>query len=120
MNAEINVNVSGFDEYQKETRKTAKYPNIGTETGMIYPALGLGGEAGEVCEKVKKLWRDENCKVDKKFIDGTVKEMGDVLWYLSNLATELGVSLELVARENLIKLKDRLERNKINGEGDNR
>ncbi len=107
-----------FEEYQKESRKTALYPN--KDNNFIYPTLGLTGEAGEVADKIKKIIRDKDgilTNDDKKEI---IKELGDVLWYISQLATEMDGSLENVAQTNLDKLFSRLERGKISGNGDNR
>ena len=107
-----------FKEYQKESRKTAIYPNKGRN--LIYPTLGLIGESGEVAEKVKKLIRDKEGKVDEEFKQLIKKELGDVLWYLAQICTELGLSLEDVAKSNLEKLFSRLMRGKIHGSGDER
>lgn len=107
-----------FDEYQKESRKTAKYPNIGNN--FVYPTLGLCGESGEVAEKIKKVLRDKNGFVDEATKAEVAKELGDVLWYLSQIASELGLSLEEVASQNIKKLFSRLERGKLGGSGDNR
>ncbi len=107
-----------FSEYQRKTRKTAIYPNQGKN--FIYPTLGLTGEAGEVAEKIKKIIRDKDSKLENKTIKEIEKELGDVLWYLSQLATELGLSLEKIAYENLKKLYSRKKRGKIKGRGDNR
>ena len=73
-----------FDEYQEFARSTAIYPE---ECKVTYPTLGLCGEAGEVAEKVKKNIRDG------KSLDGVGLELGDVLWYISALADDLGVTL---------------------------
>lgn len=108
-----------FEEYQKESRKTAKYPAI-MGKNFIYPTLGLAGEAGEVAEKVKKILRDKGGVVSEETKKEITKELGDVLWYLSQIATELDVSLEDVAGENLKKLFSRMERGLISGDGDNR
>lgn len=107
-----------FNQYQKESRKTALYPNKGKN--FIYPTLGLVGESGEVAEKIKKILRDDGgiIKAEKK--KEIEKELGDVLWYLAQIATELNLSLSNIAKENLKKLKSRKERNKIHGSGDNR
>src|SRR3989344_4665280 len=97
-----------FEEYQKKSRKTAKYPDAGSN--FIYPTLGLSGEAGEVAEKIKKEIRDDGGEVlplKKKEIE---KELGDVLWYTSQLATELGLSLEEIAEKNIEKLYSRMDR----------
>ena len=107
-----------FNEYQKESRKTAVYPNIGKN--YIYPTLGLAGESGEVAEKIKKVSRDKKGKIDGETREAIKKELGDVLWYLAQIATELKLSLEDIAKTNLEKLYSRLKRNKIKGEGDNR
>ena len=106
-----------FAEYQKLSRKTAVYPK---KYRLIYPALGLNGEAGEVAEKVKKILRDENGKITPANKEELSKELGDVLWYLSQLATELGLNLEEVAETNLKKLFSRKRRGKLHGSGDNR
>ena len=100
-----------FDEYQEFARSTAIYP---TACKVTYPTLGLCGEAGEVAEKVKKHMRDG------KSLVGVGLELGDVLWYISALADDLGVTLEEVAQANVDKLRSRMERGKIGGSGDNR
>ena len=101
-----------FNEYQKLAKSTAVYPD---GYKMVYPTLGLTGEAGEVAEKVKKYIRDGTaCRDDLK------KELGDVLWYLSAIASDLDLSLEDIAQTNVEKLKSRLKRDKIKGSGDNR
>ena len=107
-----------FETYQKKARETAKYPNLGSNN--IYPTLGLVGEAGEVAEKVKKVLRDKNGFFDEESKNAIKKELGDVLWYLSNLCTEFNFSLEEIALQNLEKLKKRAEMGKISGSGDDR
>lgn len=107
-----------FKEYQEKARQTAIYPDKGKN--LIYPTLGLVGESGEVAEKVKKLIRDKNMVVDKEFLDSIKKELGDVLWYIAAICSELGISLEEVAIENIEKLYSRKERDVLHGEGDNR
>ncbi|MEW5805145.1 MAG: nucleoside triphosphate pyrophosphohydrolase family protein [Patescibacteria group bacterium] len=107
-----------FEEYQKISRKTAQYPESGKN--FIYPALGLAGETGEVIEKIKKLIRDKNSELTEEYRQEIEKELGDVLWYLAQLATELGISLEQVAVLNLDKLLSRLNRGVIQGDGDSR
>lgn len=110
-----NLSVS---EYQVEARKTAIYPNIGDN--IVYTALGLCGEAGEIANKVKKIMRDDNNKITPEKKQELFKELGDVLWYLSNTCDELGVTLEEVAKYNLLKLRSRQERNALQGSGDER
>jgi len=107
----------GFYEYQQESKNTAFYPK---NTSIPYCALGLCGEAGEVAEKVKKVMRDKSGNFGVSETNELVSEMGDVLWYLSQLATELGVSLGDIALENLCKLQSRQRRGKLGGSGDNR
>ncbi|MFB6203083.1 MAG: nucleoside triphosphate pyrophosphohydrolase family protein [Candidatus Nanohaloarchaea archaeon] len=100
-----------FDEYQERTAETAIYPE---DRKLSYLALGVTGEAGEVAEKIKKHIRDD------RDLEELEKELGDVLWYLARLADELGASLDGIAERNLEKLKDRKEREKIQGSGDDR
>ena len=107
-----------FKEYQKLSRKTAIYPKKGKN--FIYPVLGLAGESGEVAEKIKKVLRDKGGKIDKTTKDEITKELGDVLWYVSQISTELGILLDEVASNNIDKLFSRKKRNKISGSGDNR
>tara|TARA_Y100000994_G_scaffold177821_1_gene146890 strand:+ start:239 stop:568 length:330 start_codon:yes stop_codon:yes gene_type:complete len=107
-----------FKTYQKKARLTAQYPNLGSN--YIYPTLGLVGEAGEVAEKVKKVIRDKEGIFDSESRKGLKKEIGDVLWYVSNLCDEFNFSLEDVAVQNLEKLKLRAARGKISGSGDDR
>lgn len=107
-----------FEEYQKKSRVTAKYPNAGNN--FIYPTLGLAGESGEVAEKIKKVIRDKGGVVDEETKEMIKKELGDVLWYVSQIASELGLSLDNVAEHNIEKLYSRMERGKLNGSGDNR
>ena len=107
-----------FKTYQKKARVTAQYPNLGSNN--IYPTLGLVGEAGEVAEKVKKVIRDKNGIFDEDSKKSIKKELGDVLWYLSNLCNEFGFSLDDVALQNLEKLKLRSASGTISGSGDDR
>lgn len=107
-----------FKEYQKKSKKTALYPNVGNN--FVYPTLGLSGEAGEVAEKIKKVLRDKNGLIDKETKEAIKKELGDVLWYVAQLASELELSMDEVAEKNIAKLASRFEREKLNGSGDNR
>jgi len=107
-----------FDEYQKKADGTALYKRIpGYE--YIYPVLGLAGETGEVVEKFKKMIRADEALTDDKKIE-IKKELGDVLWYLSQIGTELGISLEEIALANLEKIEDRKKRGVLHSSGDNR
>src|SRR5918999_368519 len=105
-----------FSEYQSQSRRTATYPRAGAD--MTYPALGLCGEAGEVAEKVKKTLRDDGGVLSDERREALSRELGDVLWYLSQLATE--ADLETIAEENLDKLLSRQERGVLRGSGDDR
>lgn len=105
-----------FKEYQEKAWLTAKYPNI--HNNIIYPTLGLAGEAGELANKVKKIQRDDNGIISLAKWDQLLDELGDVLWYCAALATELNTDLESIAIRNISKLSSRNERNKISGEGD--
>jgi len=107
-----------FDEYAKEARKVAIYPNIGSN--LLYPVLGLCGESGEVAEKMKKVIRDDGGQVSEDRRAEMLKEAGDVLWYLWAISFELDSSLEEIALMNLEKLQSRANRGVLGGSGDNR
>lgn len=107
-----------FNNYQTKSRVTAKYPAIGH--GVIYPTLGLVNEAGEVAGKIKKVFRDKGGEISDETREMLKAELGDVLWYLAQVATELDLSLDEIAESNLAKLLDRQARGKIQGDGDNR
>ena len=104
--------------YQQRSRETARYPEAGANP--IYPTLGLCGEAGEVADKVKKVLRDREGVFDPAVIDDLRLELGDVLWYVAQLATELELDLGDIAEANLAKLASRAARNVIAGSGDRR
>ncbi|MEI6615088.1 MAG: nucleoside triphosphate pyrophosphohydrolase family protein [Cyanobium sp. ELA507] len=107
-----------FQDYQERSRSTARYPQAGSNP--IYPTLGLCGEAGEVADKVKKVLRDQGGQFDAQVRDDLLLELGDVLWYVAQLATELDLSLDAIAEANLAKLASRAARNVIAGHGDRR
>ncbi len=107
-----------FSTYQKQSQRTALYPDHGHS--FIYPTLGLAGEAGEVVEKIKKAIREDNGEITPARKKALQKEMGDLLWYLSQLATETGINLNEVAEGNIAKLLSRKERGVLHGDGDNR
>lgn len=111
-------NFMTFEEYQKLSRETAVYPN--KDNNFIYPVLGLAGEAGEVAEKIKKVLRDDNGVITDQKREDVKKELGDVLWYIAQVATELNMLLEDVASHNIEKLFLRKERGQLHGDGDNR
>ena len=101
-----------------DLRETARYPQAGSNP--IYPTLGLCGEAGEVADKVKKVLRDHQGAFDDAMVDDLRLELGDVLWYVAQLATELELDLAEIAEANLAKLASRAARNVIAGSGDRR
>jgi NTP pyrophosphatase (non-canonical NTP hydrolase) len=115
---EANMKIELFADYQRESRRT--WNLIHTDHPIVYPTLGLVNEAGEVAGKVKKIFRDKQGVISEEDREALKQELGDVLWYLAQIATELGVGLDEVASANLAKLFDRLERGKIRGEGDTR
>lgn len=107
-----------FNTYQDRAWETAVYPNRGGN--LTYTVLGLNGEAGEVAEKVKKILRDRGGEVDDAARQALAKELGDVLWYVAAVCSELGLSLADIAADNLTKLSDRRDRGALHGSGDNR
>jgi len=107
-----------FSDYQKQSRLSAIYPQMGQN--FTYSLIGLVGETGEVAEKIKKLIRDKQGKLDNDYRAEIKKEMGDILWYFSQLATDLSIDLEDLVKTNLEKIKSRQTRNQIHGSGDNR
>lgn len=106
-----------LNEYQKAALVTATFKE---ELKIIYPALGLNGEAGEVAEKVKKVLRDNDGNFSKDKCIEIAKELGDCLWYVTTLAHSIGYTLEEIAEINIEKLQSRKIRGVINGNGDNR
>ena len=109
--------ISDLDMYQKVALTTAIYPR---EQAIIYPTLGLTGEAGEVANKVKKIIRDGSNKNDNSMVSEIKSEIGDCLWYIAVLADDIGCKLSDIANTNLIKLANRKEKGTIGGSGDKR
>lgn len=129
-----------FEQYSKDVSGTAQYPLVGDN--MVYPALKLAGEAGELADKIGKHWRNKTKKENESSLDiperdisadnmsssslsaedrlEIIKEVGDVLWYLNALCVELETSLQYAARMNRDKLLDRQARGTICSRGDNR
>ena len=112
------MNAENFDTYQKESRRT--WGVIVMDDPIVYPTLGLVNEAGEVAGKIKKIFRDKGGVIGDEDRESLKQELGDVLWYLTQICTELDITLQEVAEANLVKLLSRLERGKIQGDGDNR
>ena len=109
--------IQSFDEYQGRANATAIYPESAT---ILYPTLGLTGEAGEVAEKIKKVIRDTDGEFTEEKKVEIAKELGDVLWYVAALCRDLDVSLMEVANRNIEKLESRKKRGVLKGSGDNR
>ena len=109
--------VMNIDTYQQFTPSTAIYKHAGTKSKLeaMYLGLGLNGEAGEVAEIIKKWYRDSTLDKDKLEL-----EIGDVLWYISQLANCFDLDLPKVLIRNRDKLVDRQNRSKLQGSGDNR
>lgn len=114
--------IESFQEYAVAVESVAVYPDSGTGSilALTYCTLGLTGEAGEFAEKVKKIMRDHGSEISHEQHIALVKELGDVLWYVTRAAAELGVPLSIVADDNITKLMDRKARGVLSGAGDNR
>ncbi len=117
-----------FDEYQTKAHGTSKNTSI-MGSKLLYPVLGLGDESGEVLGKVKKRFRDDGSGnpitdevllKDDEFKDMLTKELGDILWYISETAFQFGIPLDGIAQANIDKLYSRMARGVISGSGDNR
>jgi NTP pyrophosphatase (non-canonical NTP hydrolase) len=109
--------ISDLDMYQKVALTTAIYPR---EQAIIYPTLGLTGEAGEVANKVKKIIRDGSDSKDEKLVSEIKAEIGDCLWYIAVLADDFNIKLSDIASANIEKLALRQKNNTIHGSGDDR
>lgn len=112
-----------FVDYQKACAKT-DLGNVGGRKVLkpewMYYVLGIGGEAGEFQEKVKKLFRDYEGVVSDDFRDDIIKELGDILWYMARLCDHLDIPFEDVPKMNVVKLMSRKKRDMLHGDGDNR
>ena len=111
------ISILTLNRYQEKAKTTAVFPEC---FGIIYCALAINGEAGELAEKVKKIIRDHDGEWTEEKKRAAALELGDILWYLANCADQLGYTLNEVAQMNLDKLADRYKRGKIKGSGDNR
>ena len=109
--------ISDLDMYQEVAKTTAIYPR---EQAIIYPTLGLTGEAGEVANKVKKIIRDGSNKNDEKLVSEIKAEIGDCLWYIAVLADDFNIKLSDIANANIEKLANRQKKGTIHGSGDTR
>ena len=106
--------------YQGKSGRTAIYPGRREVPGLVYATMGLTGEAGEIANKVKKILRDDDGVMSIEVREELRKELGDVLWYVAQLATELEIDLGDVGEANLAKLASRAKRGTLTGSGDNR
>ena len=106
-----------FDEYQDHAATTAIYPERGAIGGLAYTVLGINGE---IAEKLKKVIRDKHGIVNETRTYELAKELGDVLWYVAETASQLGLSLGQIAEINVEKLYSRKVRGKLQGSGDSR
>lgn len=115
--SDLGYNTLTFDQFMRSTDKTAIYRGAGSgsENALMYVGLGVGGEGGEVCDVIKKAYRDGELDEAK-----LRKEIGDVIWYLARICREKHWSLGHIAAENIVKLNDRKERGVISGSGDDR
>ena len=113
-----------FNEYQKLAKKTEWLSDkeelkiFGND--LVNATLGIAGEAGEFADKIKKLYRDKGGKLDAQYKQDLIYELGDILWYMANMAGKLGVKFDVIARMNIKKLASRKKRGKLAGSGDHR
>lgn len=115
----LDVDLQDFNEYQFRAHVSSLNADVNGDR-LVYPVLGLANEAGEVAGKVKKLFRDKGGRLDDADREALKAELGDVLWYLAEICTQVGIDLTDVAEYNLMKLASRMERGAIQGNGDNR
>ena len=114
---EIEPELESLDKYQMFVRSTKVYDK---EYTLIYPVLGLVNEAGEVAGKLKKIMRDDGGQLSPEKLDDLVAELGDVLWYVTAVADDLGITINDIFFANYTKIKSRQERGMIKGSGDTR
>lgn len=106
-----------LNEYQKKAFSNVIFPN---NSSIVYPTLGLNGEAGEVAEKVKKVLRNKKGIFSDKDRKDIALELGDCLWYVSAIAKGINMTLEQIALLNINKINSRMVRDKLKGNGDKR
>lgn len=111
------INMDTLEGYQAFVRSTKAYD---PEYQLVYPILGLANEAGEVAGKLKKIMRDESGQLSQESFKALVAELGDVLWYVTATADDLGITISDIFYENYQKLSSRKARGVIKGSGDNR
>lgn len=111
--------ITGLDEYQNETDKTANGLDYGMPP-LVYAAGSMAGEAGETFNKVKKVFRDDGGTLTSERREQIKKELGGTLWYLAQSARQAGLKLSEVANANIQEIQGRIERGTLFGDGDNR
>jgi len=111
--------MKNIDTYQAKAAETDESQKC-TSPPYLYYVLGLCGESGEVSEKIKKLMRNKNGKIDKEFLEDIKSELGDIMWYVSRLAFQFGIDMSEITSYNLKKLKSRKDRNVLKSQGDRR
>ena len=111
-----------IDDYAQQaiTTLSSDYAYGDANAQLMGMVLGLGGESGEVLEKFKKLLRDQQGTITEEDKQAIIKELGDILWYVTAVAHLLGSSLEEVARRNNAQLASRQQRGQLRGSGDDR
>ena len=109
-----------FDEYQKQATSTAQFRDTSDEYKLMYSCMGLAGESGELIEKIKKVIRNDGGAISEEKREAIKLEIGDVLWYLSQIARLCDISFDDAAEANVKKLADRRARGVIKSEGDTR
>lgn len=107
-----------FSNYQNQAKRTAIYPSAKSIIGLMYVALGLTGESGEIANDIKKTVRDDRGVLNYERQCQIIDEMGDVLWYLTMMCYELDTTLETVALRNLAKLRKRQRDDTLHDSGD--
>jgi NTP pyrophosphatase (non-canonical NTP hydrolase) len=108
--------ITEFNDYQEKASKTAVYPKKGKAIALMYTALGLAGEAGEVANQVKKILRDDNMEITPERYAKIKDELGDVLWYVAAMCSELMVNMGGIANSNIEKLAQRAAEDQIHGD----
>lgn len=108
--------IETFSDYKEAIEPLVLYPRDNNLQALQYVVLGLNGEAGEVAEQIKKAMRNDGGELTPERIESLKKEAGDVLWYLTRLAAELGSNLEEIAQINVEKLYGRKEKGNLKHE----
>jgi NTP pyrophosphatase (non-canonical NTP hydrolase) len=108
-----------FEDYQRQSKNTVKYPNAIEQNNLLYIGTSLAGEVGEVCNELKKVFRDSHGVVTPEAKEKIIDEAGDVMWYLARLLETLEVPMDTVLAKNIEKLIDREEQGVLGAESEN-